>query len=133
MAGLLSPQAQTQLAVLDAMLIKVQSVYAQVERYAGTRNPVQAEALTMPLKRAFGRLKIEFMGAGLDALSQLAGAMEIAAGRGGSLATKSRILREGVGSMRFQVEQAQRQVVLEDRSRQQARAAREAERSQRDE
>ncbi len=119
-----------QLAALDAMLTKVQSLYGQVERYAGTRNPKQAEMLTMPLKRAFGRLKIEFMGAGFDALSQLAGAMEIAAGRGGSLSTKSRILREGVGSMRFQVEHAQRHVVLEDRARQQARAARDAERAQ---
>jgi len=119
-----------QLAVLDAMLTKVQSVYGQVERFAGTKDPRQAEALTMPLKRTFGRLKIELMGAGLDSLSQLAGSMEIAAGRGGSQPTKSRILREGVGSMRFQVEQAQRQVVTEDRSRKQAQAVRDAEREE---
>lgn len=116
MAGMLSPQAQLKMATLQTMLEKVQAVYRQVERYAGTKDPRQAEALAMPLKRAFGTLKLELMGAGLDTLSQLAGSMEIAAGRGGSHPTKSRILREGVGSMRFQVEQEQRKVVTDDQA-----------------
>lgn len=106
------------MATLQAVLEKVQTVYGQVERYAGTRNPAQAEMLAMPLKRAFGKLKLDLMGAGLDSLSQLAGAMEIAAGRGGSQRRKTRILREGVGSMRFQVEQEQRKLVTDDQARQ---------------
>jgi hypothetical protein len=68
------------------------------------------------MKRAFGRLKLELMGAGLDTMSQLAGAMEIAAGRGGAPHQKARILREGVGSLRFQVEQEQRKVIREDQA-----------------
>lgn len=106
-----------QMATLNTVLDRVQKVYSQVERYAGTKDPRQAEALSMPLKRAFGKLKLELMGAGLDSLSQLAGSMEIAAGRGGAQRTKVRILREGVGSMRFQVEQEQRRVVAEDQAR----------------
>lgn len=118
MAGLLSPQAQMKMASLQTMLDRVHHVHGQVERYAATKNPGQADMLTMPLKRAFGKLKLDLMGAGLDSLSQLAGAMEIAAGRGSSQQQKTRILREGVGSMRFQVEQEQRKVVAEDQSRQ---------------
>jgi hypothetical protein len=113
MAGKLSPQAQMKLASLQAMADKVQHVHGLVERFATTRDQRQAEQLALPLRRAFGRLKLELMGAGLDTLSQLAGSMEIAARRGGSATTKSRILREGVGSLRFQVEMEQRKIISE--------------------
>src|SRR5665811_774899 len=116
MAGMMSPQAQMKLATLQATLDKVQHVYSMVERYAGTKDPRQAEMLAMPLKRAFGKLKLELMGAGLDTLSQLAGSMEIAAGRGSAQHQKARILREGVGSMRFQVEQEQRKVMTDEKA-----------------
>ncbi|MFW5951076.1 MAG: hypothetical protein ACOC3J_06405 [Gemmatimonadota bacterium] len=118
MAGKLSPQAQMKVATLQAMADKVQHVYGLVERYAATRDPRQAEMLAMPMKRAFGKLKIELMGSGLDTLSQLAGSMEIAAGRGGSQRQKLRVLREGVASLRFQVEQEQKKVVSEDQAAQ---------------
>ncbi len=126
MAGMMSPQAQTKLATLQTVLDKVQHVYSMVERYAGTKNPRQAEMLAMPLKRAFGKLKLELMGAGLDTLSQLAGSMEIAAGRGNAQHQKVRILREGVGSMRFQVEQEQRKVITEEKAAEAREAKREA-------
>lgn len=116
MSGNFSPQVQMKLATLQAMGEKVHHVYAMVERYAGTRDPKQAELLGQPLKRSFGRLKLELMGAGLDTLSQLAGSMEIAAGRGTSHHQKSRILREGVGSLRFQVDQEQRKVISEHKA-----------------
>jgi hypothetical protein len=114
MTGKLSPAAQVKLATLQQVADKVQHVHGLVERFATTRDPRQADQYSQPMKRAFGRLKIELMGVGLDSLSQLAGAMEIAAGRSGATQTKGRILREGVGSMRFQVEHEQRQVVSED-------------------
>lgn len=114
MAGKLSSQAQTRLASLAAMADKVQHVHGLTERFAATRDPRQAEAMTPPLKRAFGRLKLELLGAGLDSMSQLSGALEIAAGRGQGQQQKVRILREGVGSLRFQIEQEQRKVVAED-------------------
>ena len=114
MAGLLSPQAQQRVAALHEMSEKVQHVYSMVERFAGTRDPRQAEMLAMPLKRAFGKLKLQLMGAGFDTMSQLAGSMEIAAGRGGNPQSKARILREGVGSLKFQVEQEARKTVAED-------------------
>lgn len=126
MVGKLSPMAQVKLAALQRMEEKVQHVHGLVEKFATTKNPLHAERQAQPMKRAFGRLKLELMGAGLDSMSQLAGAMEIAAGRGGSQRNKTRILREGVGSLRFQVEQEQRKLAAEDQAEQ--RRAEEAER-----
>jgi hypothetical protein len=104
------------MASLQAMADRVQHVHAMTERYAATRDPRKLQLLGMPLKRAFGKLKLELMGAGLDTLSQLAGSMEIAAGRGGSQRQKCRILREGVGSLRFQIEQEQRRLIADDQA-----------------
>lgn len=125
--GNLSPAAQMRIARLREMADKVQHVHGLVERYASTRDPRQLEQLKQPMKRAFGRLKLEFMGAGMDNMSQLAGSMEIAAGRGGSPQSKSRILREGVGSLRFQIDHEQRRVASEDKAAQAKAAEREVE------
>jgi hypothetical protein len=118
MSGKRSPHAQIKLASLQVLLDRVHHVHGMVERFAATRDPRKAEMLAMPLKRAFGKLKLDLMGAGFDSMSQLAGSMEIAAGRGGSQRTKIRVLREGVGSLRFQVEHEQRKIVTDDEAEQ---------------
>jgi hypothetical protein len=119
------------MAALRTMADKVQHVHGMVEKYAAEKNAKLADRMSQPMKRAFGKLKLDLMGAGLDSMSQLAGAMEIAAGRGGSQRNKARILREGVGSLRFQVEQEQRKLEAEDQREQkraeEAEARREAE------
>jgi hypothetical protein len=114
----LSPAALQKMATLHHMTERVQHIHGLVERFATTRDPKLAEPLVQPMKRAFGRLKLELSGAGLDTLSQLAGSMEVAAGRGGSIQMKIRILREGVGSIRFQVDQEARSVASEDQAAQ---------------
>ncbi len=124
MAGKYSPKAQIKINALRSMADKVQHVYGLVERFASTKNPKEADRMSQPMKRAFGKLKLDLMGAGFDHMSQLAGAMEIAAGRGGSQRNKARILREGVGSLKFQVEQEERKIAAED-EREQRRAAEE--------
>lgn len=122
MAGNMSPQAQAKLAMLREMARKVDHVRGLVEQYAVARGK-NGELLIIPIKRAFGRLKLELMGAGLDSLSQLAGSMEMAARRGSNQQKKARILREGVGSMVFQVEMEQRAVVADDQRAQQKAGA----------
>jgi hypothetical protein len=114
----LSPAALQKMATLHHMTERVQHIHGLVERFATTRDPKLAEPLVQPMKRAFSRLKLELSGAGLDTLSQLAGSMEVAAGRGGSIQMKIRILREGVGSIRFQVDQEARSVASEDQAAQ---------------
>lgn len=116
MAGKLTPRAQQKLAALQALAGKIQHVYGLVERYATSANDQQAEVQAMPLRRAFSRLKVELMGAGFDSMAQMSGAMETAARRGGSVRNKARILREGVATLRFQMEQEQRQVISEDKA-----------------
>ena len=129
MAGKLSPRAQIKMAELRKLTDKVHHIHGLVEKYAATKNPQHARRQTLPMKRAFGKLKLELMGAGFDQLSQLAGSMELAAGRGGSQRNKTRILREGVGSLRFQMEQEQRKLTAEDQ-REQRQAEEQARRAE---
>jgi hypothetical protein len=123
----LSPAAVQKMATLQHMTERVQHLHGLVERFATTRDPKLAEPLVQPMKRAFGRLKLELSGAGLDTLSQLAGSMEVAAGRGGSVQMKIRILREGVGSIRHRLDQEARSVASADRASQAQVKAAEAE------
>ena len=118
MAGKLSPKAQQRMATLRTMSDKVQHVHGLVERYATTKSDTHADMLVLTMKRAFNRLKLDLLGAGLEAMSQLAGSMELAAGRG-THRQRIRVLREGVGSLRYQVESEQRKVETEDRLAQQ--------------
>jgi hypothetical protein len=120
MAGNLSPAAQGKLAELAALLEKVHRAHSLVEQYAAAR--VNAEQFLLPLNRQLTQLKMQFMGAGLDSLSQLAGSMELASRRGMSPLARVRVLREGVGSIRFQVELAQRAIVTEAKSAQRTSA-----------
>ncbi|MBI4538912.1 MAG: hypothetical protein HY704_05300 [Gemmatimonadetes bacterium] len=116
MAGKLSAGAQMRLEALRQLGDKVQRVHGLVEQFASAKHG--HEALAQSIKRAFAQLKLAFMGAGLDQMSQLAGGMAIAAGRGMALQTKTRILRDGVGSLKFQIELEQRAVVAEDQAAQ---------------
>ncbi len=118
MAGKLSPRAQTRLATLAELDRRVHTAHGLVEQFAVARSNL--ESLEIPLRRNFSQLKMHFMGAGLDAMSQLAGSMEITIRRGLQQAAKTRILREAIGSMRFTLELEQRSVVSAEREREAA-------------
>jgi hypothetical protein len=62
----------------------------------------------MQLKRRYARFKRSLMTAGFDQIAQLAGSMEITAGRGGSQRVKARALREGIASIKFQLDTEER-------------------------
>jgi len=121
----LSARAQSRIATLREFEQKTQRVYGLVETYAA--NKADSESLSMALKRALAALKRELLGGGFESLSQLAGKMEIAAGRRTSQQAKCHILREGVGSLRFQLELEQRVTVSEDLAKQEKKAQEEAE------
>jgi hypothetical protein len=114
MSGSLSPRARSQLADLVPLVDKVHRAHNLVEQYAAAK--VNADHHLMSLVRTLSQLKASFMGAGLDAMSQLAGSMETAARRGMPPSSKTRVLREGVGSLRFQLELAQRSVISDDQA-----------------
>jgi hypothetical protein len=120
MAGKISPAAQGRINDLGLLLDKVHRAHGLVELFATTKaNPDQ---YLLPLTRVFTQLKMQFMGAGLDAMSQLAGSMAIAAKRSAPASSKARILREGIGSLKFQIELAQRAIVSEEMAGQQKKA-----------
>jgi hypothetical protein len=121
MAGKISAAAQGRLNDLGTFLEKVHRAHGLVENFAAAKaNPDQ---FLLPLGRVFSQLKMQFMGAGLDAMSQLAGSMEMAAKRGLPPSARVRVLREGVGSMKFQIELAQRAIVSEEMAAQQKKEA----------
>ena len=108
----MSPTANLAVLEIGEFLTKVARVHGLVEHYATAKtNPGMYE---QPAMRAVQQLKLQFMGAGFDTLSQLCGAMETTLRRGGSQVTKARILREGVGTMKFQLELAARAVKSDD-------------------
>lgn len=117
MAGKMSAGANLKIVEIGGFLTKVARVHGMVEQYAAAKtNPGMYE---MPAMRAVQQLKLQFMSAGFDTLSQLCGAMETTLRRGGSQNTKTRILREGVGSMKFQLELAARMTKSDDQAIQQ--------------
>jgi len=109
------------MAELGELDRRVQTAHGLVEQYAVTR--ANLETLEIPLRRTFSKLKMHFMGAGLDSMSQLAGSMEMTIRRGMQQAAKTRIMREAVGSMRFQLELEQRSVMTAEREREAAEAS----------
>ena len=98
----INPHDQARLATLAELQRHTDTIYGLTEQFAAARS--NQDLISHQIKRRYNRLKVGLTGAGFDHLSQLASGMEVAAGRSGSQRTKARILREGVASLRFQLE-----------------------------
>lgn len=116
MAGNLTPGAQQELNTVREFLNRLQRLHGLVELYATVKT--KPEQYEQPIRRGFEQLKREFMGAGYDALSQMAGAMVLAVRRTGPHPMRARALREGVGSMRQQLELESRAIASADMAEQ---------------
>lgn len=103
------------MAQLETFGGKVQHVHGLVEHFAV--HVADAERWSQMLRRSLMQLKMELMGAGFDSMAQQCGALELAARRGSTRVSKIRILREGVGSLRQQIELEQRAVRSEAENR----------------
>ena len=124
MASKLSPAAQQRVALLEQFVPHIGRMNSLVEQYATAKTG--HEALNGSIKRLAGQQKIKLMSVGLDQMSQLCGAIEQAASRGSSPPAKARLLRELVGSLKFQLDLSIRTVVRED---EELRAAKKAEKA----
>lgn len=100
------------IAELESFSPQIMRLNTLVEQYATTKQG--ADAFLDPMKRTAGQLKLKLMGVGLDNMSQIAGSIQMAAARAGNQGTKSRLLRELVGNMRFQLDLAIRTIIRED-------------------
>jgi hypothetical protein len=104
----LGPRDRERLGNLEILNTRVQHLHSLVERFAAERMDVTPHINA--LRRSFTQLKLESSGMGFDNMSQLCGSMDTAARRGGSKPFKSRILREGVASLRFLLEVEERSI-----------------------
>ena len=125
MASKLSPGAQVQMALLEGFVANVGRMNSLVEQFATAKTG--HDNLNAMIKRLAGQMKIKLMGVGLDQMSQLCGAIETAAARsGGNPAAKGRLLRELVGSLKFQLELQIRAVIRDDAELQAKKSAEKA-------
>ena len=101
-----TPQQRERLQTIEMLRQRVQHLHGLVERFAA--NLREAEMHSGAIRRALGQLRLQFMGQNFPALAQLCGNLELAARRGTSPLAKLKQLREGVGSLRFQLDAEQR-------------------------
>lgn len=113
MAGKLGPAAQQRVLLLESFTNDIGRLNSLIEQYAAATRTAH-ENLNSSIRRLAGQLKLKMTGAGLDAMGQACGAIEMAASRGLQPQQKSRIMRENVGSLKFQIELAIRTVIRED-------------------
>ena len=114
MSGNLSPIAQQKLAQLEIFSPRVMRLHSLVETYASAKTH---QAITLAsIKRAADALKLSFMTAGLEPMSQTCRTVCMAAGRG-TQPTQAKIFRESVGALRFQIELETRTILREDQER----------------
>lgn len=125
MAGKLSPSAALQVAELESFSPKVLRLNTLVEQYAVAK--VNNEQTTSSLKRAADQLKLQLMGVGLEAMSQICGTIALTAGRAGNPGAKTRALREMIGQLRFQLELSIRVIIREDEEKRAREEKKEAE------
>jgi hypothetical protein len=112
MAGKMSPGAQVAIALLEGFVQTVGRINSLVEQFAVAKQG--HETLRGMIKREAGHAKLRFMTSGLGQLSQQAGAIEMAAARGGSTSVQARTLRELTGSLKFQLDFEMRTILRED-------------------
>jgi len=112
MAGKLSPSAQQQIAQLELFVPRVARLHTLVETYAVTKG--NTDNVTGQVKRLADQLKLTFMTAGLDGLSQICGIIALSAARAGNQGAKVRTLREHVGSLKFQLDLSIRSITRDD-------------------
>lgn len=108
----ITPHGQAKLAALAEIQRVAAAIYALTERFASAK--LHQDQIAHQIKRRYSKFKITLVGAGFDHLSELAGGMEIAAGRSGSQRTKARILREGLASIRFQLDMEEKAIRREE-------------------
>lgn len=119
MSGKYSPAAQQKLASYEAFTNDVGRLHGLVEQFAVAKTG--HEGIRASIRRTAGNLKLKFMTSGKAQLSQLSGAIEMIASRGGTPNTATRAFREAIGQLKFQIELEMRIIIKEDEEEQLAK------------
>jgi hypothetical protein len=110
----LSAKATETVEFLDYLLRQVDLLASQIEDYAGTKKPATAEWIRGQVARELGHLRQRAMVKNLGPLADEVGRLGIQASTGGSQQMKSRVLREGIASLKAAVERRRKATVDAD-------------------
>jgi hypothetical protein len=108
----MSPSAALKVSELESYAPRVGRLNSLVEQFAAEK--VNPDNWSHQIKRTAGDLRLKLMTAGFESLSQICGTMVMTLSRSGNHGVKTRALREQVGNLKFQLENAIRTVVRED-------------------
>jgi len=110
----LSAKSQETVDYLESVMRECDHFASLVEQFAGAKsNPDQYSSL---LGRELGHLRQKAMMRNLGFIADTAGQLSVAAGRAGSPIMKSRMLRDGVASLKALVERTIKATIQEDAS-----------------
>lgn len=104
MAGKLSAKATETVEFLDYLLRQCELLVSQIEDYASAKKPATADWIRTQIARELGHLRQRAMVKNLGPLADDVGRLGVQASTSGSQQQKSRVLREGISSLKAAVE-----------------------------
>jgi hypothetical protein len=104
MPGKMSAKATETVEFLDYLLRQCVLLDSQIEDYAAAKKPATADWIRSQIARELGHLRQRAMVKNLGPLADDVGRLGIQASTSGSQQMKSRVLREGIGSLKAAVE-----------------------------
>ena len=120
--GKLSAKATETVEFLDYIIIQCDHLAASVEEFASMKKTSQADWLRQGIVRELGHLRQRAMVKNLGVLADDIGRLAVLSSGGGSQAMKTRIMRDGVGSLKASCERMRKATVDADRAEQAAKA-----------
>ena len=110
----LSAKASETVEFLDYLLRQCDLLVSQIEDYASAKKPATADWIRGQVARELGHLRQRAMVKNLGPLADEVGRLGIQASTGGSQQMKSRVLRDGIASLRAAVERRRKATVDAD-------------------
>jgi hypothetical protein len=104
MPGKLSAKASDAVEFLDYLLRQCELLASQIEDFATTKKPATADWIRTQIARELAHLRQRAMVKNLGPLADDVGRLGIQASTSGSQQQKSRVLREGISSLKAAVE-----------------------------
>ena len=120
--GKLSGKATETVEFLDYVLRQCDHLAVNVEEYASARKSTQADWARQSIARELGHLRQRAMVRNLGVLADEIGRLAVQAGGGGSPQMRTRILRDGVVSLKAACARMRRATVEADKGDQAERA-----------
>lgn len=119
----LSAKAAGTIEFLDYIITQCDHLAGQVEEFAFAKKTAQADWVRQGIARELGHLRQRAMVKNLGVLGDEIGRLAVQAGGSGSQQMKTRVLRDGVASLRAACERMRKATVDADAAAQKAEAA----------